>query len=434
MDDIRNLILNFISGLDLGIEYGSLAYEMLVLLIVVIFLFLIDFILRLVLVRGLRGLFKKVKWLNWFSESHRIKMVQSNLVNLITVSIFIGLLTLPFPEGGAWYDAFYIIARLCQAYFFFRLLVDVIDAGRTWLQRTPKYRDNPMIALLQAVKVIVVFIGALVAISLIFSIDMTTIFGSLAALSAILMLIFKDTILGFVASIRLISNDMIHVGDWITVPGKAVDGNVTEITLTTVKVKGFDNSVYTIPPYELVGSTVQNWAPMQASGARLCSRPIYIDMSTIRNVDDALMDRLRKSSRVRGVLDELLDEAQTENSRLSLTDDPITQVRVTNLGLFRNYVLKFLEQSEQVDHNYAIMCYQSTMTEKGLPLNVRFFTKTAEWNPHETIVANVFEHLFAVIRLFDLNVYQKVSSSNVAAATPVSAIELSEACDDAAEK
>ena len=141
---------------------------------------------------------------------------------------------------------------------------------------------------------------------------------------------------------------MVHVGDWITVPGKDVDGDVMEISLTTVKVKGFDNSMYTIPPYTLVSNTVQNWSHMQRSNARLCARAIYIDMSSIRYVDDGLIERLRRSGMVSEVMDQLIAEVADENSKQSLTDD-LTQVRVTNLGLFRNYVLKFLERSDAVD-------------------------------------------------------------------------------------
>lgn len=273
-----------------------------------------------------------------------------------------------------------------------------------------------MVALLQAFKVLAIFLAVLVVISLLFRIDMSTIFGSLAALSAVLMLIFKDTILGFVASIQLTGSDMVHVGDWITVPGKSVDGNVVEISLTTVKVMGFDNSMYTIPPYDLVSNPVQNWSNMQRSNARLCARSIYIDISSIRYADDQLIKRLRQSGLLSQVMDQLIAEVEDENKKQSLTDD-LTRVRVTNLGLFRNYVLKFLEQSDAVDHNYDAMCFQKPMTEMGLPLLVRFFTKTSNWGMHETIAANTFEHLMAVISLFDLKIYQKVSSSNLASAT-----------------
>lgn len=416
MDDIRALLLKFITSFDLGIEHGSFAYEMLVLGIVVVFLALLDFILRLIFIKGLRGLLGKIPWFSSSTADARSKKVLSKLVSLIITSIFIGLLTLPFPDGGAVYAGLLLIARLCQTYFFFTFLISVIDTGRAWMLKQPQYRDNPTVALLQAFKVLAIFLGVLVVISLLFRIDMSTIFGSLAALSAVLMLIFKDTILGFVASIQLTGSDMIHVGDWITVPGKDVDGDVMEISLTTVKVKGFDNSMYTIPPYTLVSSTVQNWSHMQRSNARLCARAIYIDISSIRNVDDKLIERLRRSGMVSKVMDQLIAEVAEENSKQSLTDD-LTQVRITNLGLFRNYVLKFLEGSDAVDHNYAVMCYQRPMTEMGLPLFVRFFTKTSNWNMHENIAANTFEHLMAVISYFDLKIYQKISANNLSSST-----------------
>lgn len=416
MDEIRNLLINFISSFDLGIEHGSFAYQMLVLGIVLVFVVLVNFILRLIFLKGLKGLITRIPWFSSASADEASKKVLKKLVSLITVSIFIGLLTLPFPDGGAWYNGLLLFGRLLQTYYFFSLVTTILDTGREWLQRTSKYRDNPVVALLQAFKVLAIFLGVLVVISLLFSIDMTTIFGSLAALSAVLMLIFKDMILGFVASIQLTGNDMVHVGDWITVPGKDVDGDVVEISLTTVKVKGFDNSMYTIPPYTLVSNPVQNWSHMQRSNARQCSRPIYIDMSSIRNADDQLIERLRRSGMVSQVLDQLIKEVEEENKKNSLSDD-LMQVRVTNLGLFRNYVVKYLEQSDAIDHNYSVMCYQKPMTEQGLPLYVRFFTKTSNWNMHEIIVANTFEHLMAVIRLFDLNIYQKVSTNTLASAT-----------------
>ena len=203
MDDIRALLLKFITSFDLGIEHGSFAYEMLVLGIVVVFLALLDFILRLIFIKGLRGLLGKIPWFSSSTADARSKKVLSKLVSLIITSIFIGLLTLPFPDGGAVYGGLLLIARLCQTYFFFTFLISVIDTGRAWMLKQPRYRDNPTVALLQAFKVLAIFLAVLVVISLLFRINMSTIFGSLAALSAVLMLIWSMWVTGSLCRVRM---------------------------------------------------------------------------------------------------------------------------------------------------------------------------------------------------------------------------------------
>ncbi|MGN1264107.1 MAG: mechanosensitive ion channel family protein [Prevotella sp.] len=235
-------------------------------------------------------------------------------------------------------------------------------------------------------KIIVIFIAVIVVIAIIVNKNPASLFAGLGATSAIMMLVFKDTISGLVAGIRLTSNDMLHKGDWITVPKSGIDGNVEDITLTTVKVRNFDNTIVTVTPQTLVDDSFQNWIGMQQGPGRRVARKVFYDFRSIRTVDDALKAQIVGKGYCKA------NEIKPES---------------VNLTLFRQYVEKYLAAHKDVNSNMTLMVRQLGPTNTGLPVEFYFFLKDKEWVPYEHNLAAIMEHIYAITPDFGLVIYQQ---------------------------
>lgn len=237
-------------------------------------------------------------------------------------------------------------------------------------------------------KIAIIFVAIIVMVAIAINRSPLTLFAGLGATSAILMLVFKDTISGLVAGIRLTSNDMLHKGDWITVNKANINGIVEDITLTTVKVRNFDNTIITITPQTLVDDSFQNWKGMQQSGGRRMRKLVYIDIRSIRLATDELKDQL---------------------IRRHLSRPEETAGEVVNLTLFRRYMERWLQKQEEVNADMTFMVRQMEATPTGLPIEIYCFVKQKEWKPYEHTTAGIMEHVYATAPLFGLRVYQRCS-------------------------
>lgn len=418
MDEIRNWLETLI-GHYVGAAVSPL-YALIMLGVVLGFAIVVEVLLRLLfmnsLPRMLSRLFKK-------KDGFVNKKVVSLTIRICSVSIFAGLLSIPFPEEDDLVcKVLYVVIGIYTTILVVRLIGAILSLTRSWMLSSPKYRNNPFVNLLQVINVIVIFLAGLLIVSLVFGIDMKTLFGSLAALSAVLMLVFKDTLMGLVAGIQLSGNDMIRVGDWITSPKHGVDGDVMDISLTTVKVRAYDNTVYTIPPYALVSDPVINWRPMQATGARRCKRSLFIDIRSVRYADDDLINKLRHSSALGEYIQHVTAEIDVDNTRVATGDD-LRKRRLTNLGLFRRYVLAYLKGNPRISQSNTVLVRQREATEKGIPLELYFFTDTAVWIEFEDICSDVFDHMYSVAYQFDLNFFQNLGGRDIRTSVQVGVSE-----------
>jgi miniconductance mechanosensitive channel len=265
----------------------------------------------------------------------------------------------------------------------------------------------------QFVKIFVVLLAILVIVSVIFKKDITSILAGLGAITAVLILVFRDPLLGLVASIQLSANRMLSIGDWITIPGRDVDGTVMDITLNTVKVQNFDKTIITLPTYSLVNESFQNWKGMEESGVRRIRRAIFIDMRSIRFLDD---DLRKKFSRY-PVLSEYIEsrEKNSNSSAAAANIDPpfFNTSRLTNLGLFRFYMETFLKKHPMIDPGQSLILRHRDPMGNGLPLQVLAFTRNNQMMPYENIQSDIFEHLLAIIDEFDLRIYQQPSGDDL---------------------
>ena len=255
-------------------------------------------------------------------------------------------------------------------------------------------RNRPLKGIYQMINLVAIGIGIILIISILIDQNAATILAGLGASAAVLMLIFKDSILGLVAGVQLSANDMLRPGDWITMPKYGADGDVLEVSLTTVKVRNFDKTITTIPPYALVSDSFQNWRGMRETGGRRIKRSIFIDMTTVHFCSDK--EKIMFASRG------WIDEAQAK---------PETQV--VNLYVFRNYLQNYLKEHPRTHKELMIMVRQMQPTSEGLPLEIYCFSNTTVWPEYEQIQGEIFDHILAVIPEFGLRIFQRPSGNDL---------------------
>ena len=271
------------------------------------------------------------------------------------------------------------------------LFLQIVDRLQFLDKRQGSSLNQYLKSFIGILKVIIVFISTIIMIGIFLGKDPMTLLTGLGAMSAVLMLVFKDTIEGLVASIRLTSNEMVHVGDWITVPGTPVDGNVVDITLTTVKVRQFDNTYTTVSPLTLVNGSFKNWKGMQDSGMRQVSKKIYFDVRSIRLLNDETRQNLTSKN--------MVSPKEMEGE-------------VVNIGLFRHYIDTYLRKCDDVNKSATLMVRQLEATQNGLPIELYFFLETTDWVNYEQKTSDILEHIYAYANEFGLQVYEGFAAIN----------------------
>ena len=281
------------------------------------------------------------------------------------------------------------------------------------------YGRNPNIpikGLVQAVK-IVVFLGtALFVLSLVLGRKPMYIITGLSALAAVFSLIFKDPILGFAASIQLTTNKLIKIGDWITVDSAGADGNIIDISLTSVRVQNFDMTIVSVPTYDLISKPFKNWSGMYAAKARRIQRSILIDVDTVKFLDKPMLARLKKIQLLKNYLESKEKEITEFNASRNLKENILNGRHLTNIGTFRHYAELYLASRSYVvsnDPNFTLMVRQLKQEAQGLPLEVYCFLNTTVWTDYEALQSDIFDHLFSVLPEFGLYAYQQPSGRNI---------------------
>jgi miniconductance mechanosensitive channel len=294
------------------------------------------------------------------------------------------------------------------------VVISFIEAWHKIYNTLPISQHRHIKGYVQLVKIFVILIAILIVISVVFRRDISSLLTGIGAMAAVLILVFKDTLLGLVASIQLSADKMLKVGDWITIPGREVDGVVTDITLNTVKIQNFDKTIITVPTYSLVNESFQNWRGMEESGIRQIKRHIYIDMKSIRFLDSELKGKLNNIP----VLKEYIATSENKDGMLSNgldnTENPVFEhSNLTNLGVFRFYAEAYLRNHRHVDTTQTIILRHRTPDGNGLPLQVYLFTRNNQFTPYENIQSEIFEHLLAIMSEFGLKVFQLPTGEDI---------------------
>jgi miniconductance mechanosensitive channel len=302
------------------------------------------------------------------------------------------------------------ITRLCLVYMIAVgvLFADgLMNAGLAIYRTFPISRQFPVTSFAQVAKLILYFLAFISAISVLLDRSPMTFIAGLSALAAVLTFVFKDLILGLVSGIQLSANRMVAVGDWIELPSYGVDGDVMEIALTTVKVRNFDKTITTLPTQALINESFKNWRGMTETGGRRIKRSIFIDVSSIRFLDDSLLERVSKIQYIADYLEEKQRELGEYNETKKIDRSSLVNGRhLTNVGTFRAYIEAYLRNHPKISKSLTLLVRQLQPTQHGLPIEIYVFTNDTNWINYEGIQADIFDHIFAAAPEFDLRIFQ----------------------------
>lgn len=269
----------------------------------------------------------------------------------------------------------------------------------------------PLKGIVQAIQVVCWLVAIILMVSIIVNKEPVYLLGGLTALSAILLLIFKDSILGLVSGFQLSLNDLVRVGDWIVIPGQGADGEVVDILLSTVRVKNWDNTIVNVPAYDLVSHSFTNWRAMSESGARRIKRAVNIDIHSIRFLTPEEIEKLKSISLLKDYLAKKEKELADYNKKVEHRENIYNTRRLTNIGTFRAYCQEYLRHNKNITQKFTCMVRQLEPTSEGLPLEVYAFSNDTNWVSYEGIQADIFDHILSIISVFDLKVYERYSNN-----------------------
>lgn len=343
--------------------------------------------------------------------SNKVFRAIGHLLPLVFMDYFFSIVFFHYPS---WYvfsqkvvDAFIIIVILFS-------VTRTLNALRDILKEKEIYKDKPIQSYFQITKIIISGIFIIQLLSKLTNQSPVFFLTSLGAMTAILILVFKDTILGFVGSIQLAANDMIRIGDWVTMEKYGADGNVVEINLATVKVQNFDKTITTIPTYAFIADSFINWRGMQESDGRRIKRSILIKMDTIHFASDELLQKLSEVKVLSNYIKQTQLEVEAYNRENGFGhEDHINARRQTNIGLFRMYIECYLQNNEEINQEMPLISRQLSPTATGVPIEIYCFTKEKEWKEYERILADIFDHLFATVKSFELEIFENPSGRDL---------------------
>ncbi|MEY2630370.1 MAG: Miniconductance mechanosensitive channel YbdG [Bacteroidota bacterium] len=388
--------------------YGSLVINIILLTILAYFIFTV---FRYVLVRALIITARRTK--TRFDDllvSNKTAKYISHLIPLLFVykSVPIILENFVYWEGvfGKMIAIYIVLLGLW-------IIKTILHAFRDHLKTNPSYSDKPIDSYIQVIMIVLWIFGFIIIVSKIFDISTNAMLGTFGAVSAIIILIFRDTILGFVASVQVSLNDMVRIGDWITFDKFGADGDVIEINLATVKVRNFDNTTTTIPTYSLISDSFRNWRGMLDSKGRRIKRHILIKAQSIRFLKESELEELKRIQLIAKYIENRQSEITKFNDGHNIDKSLLINGRnMTNFGLFRKYITQYLSQYPGLNKDMILLCRQLQPTPQGIPLEIYTFSNDKRFENYEYIMADIFDHIFAAIPYFDLEIYEMPSGKN----------------------
>lgn len=402
--------------IETGLSYSlsSFLSTVALVLIVILLSWLSNLTVKSVILKVVTRIVKKTtsKWDDIFLEQ-KVFTRLSHLAPALVIWFMAGWALKAYP---VWLIVVHKMAYIYMVVVGMVVLNSFIEAWHQIYNTLPISQHRHIKGYVQLVKIFVILVALLVVISVVFKKDISTIIAGLGAMAAVLILVFRDTLLGLVASIQLSAEKMLKVGDWITIPRREVDGLVTDITLNNVKIQNFDKTIINVPTYSLVNESFQSWRGMEESGVRQIKRSIFIDHRSIRFLDRELRDRLTRVP----LLKEYIGSLGKNGSGAELTDEEspfFNSSKVTNLGVFRFYAEAYLRRHPLVDTEQTVIMRHRPPEGNGLPLQLLAFAINKEMAPYENLQSEIFEHLLAILNEFGLKVYQQPTGDDLLALT-----------------
>ena len=396
----------------LSLSYVNLISSLIVLTCIIIISLLSNYITKTILLAVIKKFVKKTK--NTWDDILFEKKVFHKISQLVPILIVYYSIEIAFMD----YEWAILLVKKLTVLYLIVLIVRIIFSflsavNDIYNQNVGSKKGTSIKSYIQVVKIFVFIIATIFALSYLLNKEVGYFITGLGAMTAILMLVFKDSIMGLVSGIQLSTNDMVRIGDWISMEDRNADGTVIEVSLNTVKVRNFDNTISTIPTYALVSESFSNWRGMEESGGRRIKRSVKIDMTSVKFCDKELLDRLSKIH----LLKDYIKEKRAEIDAFNKAHDFDTSVlangrRLTNLGSFRIYMTEYLKANENISKDMTLIVRQLEPTQNGLPMEIYTFSALKTWVDYERVQADIFDHIFAVLPEFDLRVYQAPSGDD----------------------
>ncbi|PID92607.1 MAG: mechanosensitive ion channel protein MscS [Bacteroidetes bacterium] len=410
IENLLNWYHELLSGLIEKARLLVLIENTTIIVATILLAMLADFLVKRFIITAIKTLVKrsKNKWDDIFLE----RGVFNRLAHLAPALVVKEALHYLFDAG----KLITFLENLTHSYMAIVVLL-VVDAAVNALHEVylslPFSKGRNIRGFVQVIKIIFYLLGIIFIISIFSPESPKALVASLGGMAAVLILVFRDTILGFVASIQLVSNKMVKVGDWISMPKYGADGTVLDINLTSVMVQNWDKTIATIPTYALVSDSFNNWKGMEESGGRRIKRSINIDMSSVRFLDEEMKKKLSSFYLLKDYLQKKDEEIAAYNKSLNLDDSTVTNGRrLTNLGTFRAYLENYLHQHPRIHQGMTFLVRHLQSTEKGLPIEIYVFSNDQAWTNYEAIQADIFDHILAILPEFDLRVFQNPTGAD----------------------
>ncbi len=406
------LLDKWIQSLLPGSTLSLVFAQIIILACIVLFSFIVKFFTKKIFHSIIIDTVKKTK--NTFDD-HLVKTgILAHFYRLVPLIIIYFSIWHIFPRGHTFGSALERLMLSMISVVVIMTINNVLDAFEGYYQSFDVSKTTPIKSYLQLVKIFLVVMTLVFVISTLINKSPWGIISSIGAMTAIILLIFKDWILGLVASIQINTNDIINIGDWIEMPKYNADGDVIDISLINVRVRNFDKTITSIPTYALTSESFINWRGMKETGARRIKRLIFIDVSSITFCDRQLLARLKKINLLHDFITEKEIEIRQHNSSLGLTHlDHINGRHLTNIGLFREYVLRYLQNHKNIEQSLTMMVRQKEQKQYGLPVEIYAFINDTVWQNFEAVQGHIFDHILSIVPYFNLRLYQSPSGHDL---------------------
>ncbi len=391
--------------------YASYINVSILLIAVIILVAIVDYVLWKIIRLFSSKLAKRTKTnFDNFAVTNRLPRFLAHIIPLLLAFELIPIVFYDFDYGKG------IALKLLQilgVILVLRIVRSLFQTIRDFLKTLPRFKDKPINSYIQVFMIFAWAGGIMTILAIITGTDVWKFLTGLGAASAILLLIFRDTILGFVASIQVSINDMVRIGDWITFEKYGADGDVVEINLATVKVQNFDKTITTIPTYALISDSFKNWRGMQSSGGRRIKRALIIKQQSIKFLANEEINEMGKIQLIAPYLKERQGKIQESNQEQNIDKSLLINGRnMTNLGVFRKYIESYLENHSAINDDMTLMTRQLAPTPQGIPLEVYAFSSDKRWQNYEYIMADIFDHILAAVPYFGLEVFELPTNLN----------------------
>ena len=411
MENLKHIIYNYLisSGMSENTaEYGNMIALGIITLILV---FLIDFIIRKLLLGFFVQYARRSK--TNFDNLLVINKTPRNIAHIIPLLIALELTPVIFVDFPYAENIIEKGLQLFSIVLILWIVRSVLNTLKDYFKTLPRLKDKPIDSYIQVFMIFAWVAGFLFAFVVLTSIPLLTFLAGMGAASAVFLLIFKDTILGFVASIQVSINNIVHIGDWVTFDKYGADGDVIEISLSTVKVQNFDKTITTIPTYALISDSFKNWRGMMNSGGRRIKRALNIKLDSVKYLTKDEVDSLKNIESISAYLEKRESDIQTYNTEHKVNKDLLLNGRnLTNIGVFRKYIETYLENHPAINKEMMIMARQLDPTSQGIPLEIYAFSSDKRWQNYEYIMADIFDHLIAAIPYFNLELFELPSNTS----------------------